>query len=105
MIDLSISAGVRHFVPSEWNSDISQDALAQMRYFRDKFVTRDHLRAKAKEYPDFKYTIFITGIFTEWAVGLFYGVDTVNHQVKTYGHPQALIGVTSIPEQVSIPPF
>ena len=98
LIDLATSAGVRHFVPSEWNSDISQDELAHMRYFRDKFVTRDHLRAKAKELPDFRYTIFITGIFTEWAVGPFYGVDTENHTVKTYGRPDANIGVTSIPE-------
>ena len=98
MIDLAISAGVSHFVPSEWNSDISQDELSGMRYFRDKFVTRDHLRLRAKEVAGFRYTIFITGIFTEWAVAEFHGVDTEKHTVRTYGRPDALVGVTSIPE-------
>jgi hypothetical protein len=39
-----------------------------MRYFRDKQVTRSHLAATAKAHPEFKYTLFITGIFTEWSV-------------------------------------
>jgi hypothetical protein len=103
MIEAAIAAGVTHFYPSEWNSDISQKGIYSMRYFRDKQVTRSHLAAKAKEFPDFKYTLFVTGIFTEWSALEFYGFDHENLKVETYGRPDASVGVTSIPEFVPKP--
>lgn len=56
-----------------------------LRYFRDKHVTRNHLAAKAKEVPGFHYTIMTTGPFTEWAVSSFFGVDHNNRTVTAYG--------------------
>jgi hypothetical protein len=102
MIEAAITAGVTHFYPSEWNSDISQKEIYAMRYFRDKQVTRSHLAAKAKEFPGFKYTIFITAIFTEWSVLEFYGFDHEKQKVEAYGWPDANVGVTSIPEYLSL---
>ena len=72
-----------------------------MRYVRDKQVTRSHLAATAKAHPEFKYTLIITGIFTEWSVLEFYGFDHEKNRVEVYGEPDARVGVTSIPEYVS----
>jgi hypothetical protein len=66
-----------------------------MRYFRDKQIVRAHLAARAKESPGFKYTLFVTGIFTEWSALEFY--------TTIYGKPDARVGVTSIPEYVALP--
>ncbi|KAM0249164.1 hypothetical protein ACHAQJ_009171 [Trichoderma viride] len=98
MIESAIAGGVRHFYPSEFGTDISQDGLRTLRYFRDKHVTRDHLAAKAKEHPDFYYTLVLIGIFTEWAADPFYGVDVEAHTAITYGRPDGILGVTSIPD-------
>lgn len=103
MIEAAVQAGVTHFYPSEWNSDISQKEIYSMRYFRDKQVTRSHLAATAKRHPAFKYTLFITGIFTEWSVLEFYGFDHEKLKVSVYGEPNAIVGVTSIPEYVVLP--
>jgi hypothetical protein len=65
IIEAAISARVTHFYPSEWNSDISARAIYSMRYCRDKQATRSQLAAVAKMHPDFRYTLFVTGIFTE----------------------------------------
>ncbi|KAJ6572633.1 hypothetical protein B0H10DRAFT_1964349 [Mycena sp. CBHHK59/15] len=70
IIEAAIAGGVRHFYPSEFGGDISVGDFWQNRYFRDKVVTRDHLVAKAKEYPDFRYTLVLTGPFTEYAVSM-----------------------------------
>ncbi|KAF7363001.1 NAD(P)-binding protein [Mycena venus] len=70
--------------------------LWQFRYFRDKVATRDHLAAKAKEVPDFRYTLMLTGAFTDWAAGEFSGVDVKNHTVEAYGYPDAQIAVTAL---------
>ncbi|KAF8215092.1 hypothetical protein K438DRAFT_2123779 [Mycena galopus ATCC 62051] len=96
MIEAAVAGGVRHFYPSEFGTDFSQASLWQFRYFRDKVVTRDHLAAKAKEVPDFHYTLMLTGTFTDWAAGEFSGVDVKNHRVEAYGYPDAQIAVTAL---------
>ena len=103
MIDAAIRAGVTHVYASEWNSDISQKEIYNMRYFRDKQMVRAHLVVRAKESPGFKYTLFVTGIFTEWSALEFYGFDHENFTATIYGKPDGRVGVTSIPEYVALP--
>ena len=98
MIDAAIAGGVTHFYPSEYGSDVAQEALKEFRYFRDKRVVRDHLVAAAKANPNFRYTLMLTGPFTEWTIDKLYGVYQDEKKVVTYGRPDAPIDVTSIPE-------
>jgi hypothetical protein len=100
MIEAAVAGGVRHFYPSEFGTDITQDGVWQFRYFRDKVVTRDHLAAKAKELPDFRYTLMLVGSFSEWAASAFSGVDMEKHTVSSYGYPDAEISVTALNECV-----
>lgn len=51
-----------------------------------------------KTNPKFKYTIFITGIFTEWT--LMFGWDHDKRTTVVDGNPQKRIGSTSISEYV-----
>ncbi|KAJ7023155.1 hypothetical protein C8F04DRAFT_1135179 [Mycena alexandri] len=96
MIEAAISGGVRHFYPSEFGGDIAVGNFWQNRYFRDKVVTRDHLAAKAKEYPDFRYTLVLTGPFTEYVVSSFNGIDFEKHTVQPYGKPGAELSITAM---------
>ncbi|KAJ7705013.1 hypothetical protein B0H17DRAFT_1039030 [Mycena rosella] len=98
MIEAAIAGGVRHFYPSEYGGDISVGEFWKNRYFRDKVVTRDHLAAKAKEHPDFRYTLLMTGPFTEYAVSSFNGIDFEKHTVEPYGEPGAKLSVTAMPD-------
>ena len=98
MIEAAVTAGVRHFYASEWNSDISQKEIYDMRYFRDKQAVRGYLRRKAAEVPGFQYTLMVTAIFTEWSVDAFYGFDHDARSATLYGDPEKRVGVTSIPD-------
>ncbi|KAH8900850.1 NAD(P)-binding protein [Thozetella sp. PMI_491] len=98
MIDAAIAGGVKHFYPSEYGSDVGQEALKDLRYFRDKRVVRDHLVAAARAHPNFRYTLMLTGPFTEWTIDKLYGVYQDEKRVETYGRPDAPIDVTSIPD-------
>ncbi|KIW31733.1 uncharacterized protein PV07_03331 [Cladophialophora immunda] len=98
MVEVAVSAGVKHWYASEWNSDISQRQIQDLRYFRDKQAVRAYLRAKAAQEPNFQYTLMVTGIFTEWALDEFYGFDHQKLTAKLYGEPGRRIGVTSIPD-------
>ncbi len=96
IVEAAVAAGVKHFYASEWNSDIAQPQIQNMRYFRDKQAVRAYLRAKAASAPGFQFTLMITGIFTEWALDDFYGFDHERLTAKLYGQPGARVGVTSI---------
>src|SRR4051794_30346209 len=98
IIEAAVAAGVRHFYASEWNSDIAQREIYDMRYFRDKHAVRAYLRGKAAATPGFQYTLMVTGIFTEWATDGFYGFDHEQNTAKLYGLPDKRVGVTSIPD-------
>ncbi|KAJ7692091.1 hypothetical protein B0H17DRAFT_1179385 [Mycena rosella] len=98
MIEAAIAGGVRHFYPSEYGGDISVGEFWKNRYFRNKVVTRDHLAAKAKKHPDFRYTLLMTGPFTEYAVSSFNGINFEKHTVEPYGEPGAELSVTATPE-------
>ncbi|KAJ7153815.1 hypothetical protein C8R46DRAFT_912434 [Mycena filopes] len=100
MIDAALAGGVRHFYPSEFGTDIAQDGIWDFRYFRDKVVTRDHLRATAKAHPDFRYTLMLVGAFSEWCCSEFSGVDVEKHTVRSYGYPEAETSVTALDDIV-----
>jgi hypothetical protein len=103
MINAAIRAGVTHVYASEWTSDPSQKEIYNMRYFRDKQMVRARPAARAKESPGFKYTLFTTGIPTEWSAPEFHGLDHENFTATIYGKPDARVGITRIPKYVALP--
>ncbi|KAJ7057957.1 hypothetical protein C8F01DRAFT_302598 [Mycena amicta] len=96
MIEAAVAGGVRHFYPSEFGSDIGHKDHWKLRYFRDKVVTRDHLAATAKKVHDFRYTLMLTGQFSEWSAGEFSGFDLQKHTVTAYGYLDAEVSVTAL---------
>jgi uncharacterized protein YbjT (DUF2867 family) len=95
IIEAAIAGGITHFYPSEYGADLSNPQAANIRYFRDKYATREHLADKAKEVPGFKYTLLLVGSFTEFAASSFFGVDTEKHTVEAYGKPDAIVSNTA----------
>lgn len=93
MIDQAIAAGVTQFYPSEYGSDLAQKQFFAHRYFRSKLDTRAHLARRARENPNFKYTLFMNGFFTEYAA---YFVDAEKKAVTAYGSPDAPTSLTSV---------
>ncbi|KAK7032669.1 NAD(P)-binding protein [Favolaschia claudopus] len=100
MIDAAIAGGVRHFYPTEFGSDLSYGTNGKIRYFRDKIITREHLRDRAKEFPGFSYTLVLTGAFTDWTASDFNQIDLKKHTARPYGVPEALVTVTALADVV-----
>jgi len=97
MIDSAIAAGARHFIPSEFGADIGQTPFLTERYFRDKHLTRNHLRGKAKEVPGFKYTLVIIGAFAEtFALSPVFGVDAKEKTLNFYGDAETEYSFSSM---------
>jgi hypothetical protein len=101
MIDAAIAAGARHFIPSEFGMDIGQTPFLTERYFKDKHITRDHLRTKAKEVPGFHYTLVLIGAFVETLVfSPYFGLDSEKKTFTYYGDAENEVSFSSMPEYV-----
>ena len=99
MIDAAVAAGALHFIPSEFGQDISLTPFLTERYFRDKHLTRSHLRAKAKETPGFTYTYVLIGAFAETlALSPVFGVDAKEKTLTFYGQPETVYSFSSMAE-------
>jgi hypothetical protein len=79
MINVALEAGVAHFYSSEFGGDIERQPFINERYFRDKLLTRAHLRAKAKEVSSFKYTYTVCGVCAE-VFAVYPGFDWIGRR-------------------------
>jgi len=94
----AIQAGVTHIYPSEYNSDLSQPELRNMRYFRDKYAVRGFVE---KGYEGVRFSYLETALFTEWLADEFHGIDAKKHTARAYGRGESEVTVTSIPESAA----
>jgi hypothetical protein len=85
IIDAAITAGVRHFYPSEYGADITVGANKTQRYYRYKVITREHLEKRARDTPDLGWTLHVLGRLTEWAPLSHFGFDNANARATIYG--------------------
>jgi hypothetical protein len=100
IIDAAISAGITHFYPSEFGSDISQAVYRSNRFFRDKHITREHLVKTAEAHGGFGYTLIIYGGFAEYAAHLVFGVDTEKGTFEFFGPKEKREPFTGVRESV-----
>ena len=69
MIDASVKAGVKRFIPSEFGSDTKNaNATSLIPVFGVKVRTKDHL--KAQESKGLSWTAIATGPIFDWVSGL-----------------------------------
>jgi hypothetical protein len=98
IIDAAMTAGVTEFYPSEFGSDIGQGDYLTNRYWRDKHITRQHLRDVASTNPGFNYTFLVTGGFMEYAMHPLFGIDIEKHTFTFYGAPEKQEALTAVDE-------
>lgn len=80
LIDASLAAGVKRFIPSEYGSDTSNPKNAALPVFAGKVSTEKYLKEKCTSESGLTYTFVITGPFLDWGlkVGFVLGTTTVD---------------------------
>ena len=68
LLNASLAAGVKRFVPSEFGSDTTNRHVMSYPFFRAKVEHQRLLRQAARIYRDFSYTVLITGPFLDWGL-------------------------------------
>lgn len=82
LIDASIKAGVKRFIPSEYGADASIQEIRDIPYLRSKGIVQDHITKSG-----LSYTFLYTGPFLEWALlkGFFLNPDNADAHVWNGG--------------------
>jgi len=70
LIEASVAAGVKRFIPSEFGSDTKNERVRSFPFFADKLKHQELLERAAAECPDFTYSIIITGPFLDWGLSV-----------------------------------
>lgn len=97
IIDASISAGVKRFLPSEFGSDMEVEANKKVLFNVPKHEIKDYLEEKSQAHPSFSYTSVSTGPFFDWclAFGLF--GDFKNHDMTIWDGGETKVSTTTLP--------
>ncbi|PNP39716.1 hypothetical protein TGAMA5MH_08387 [Trichoderma gamsii] len=82
LIDASIKAGVKRFIPSEYGADASIQEIRDIPYLRSKGIVQDYITKSG-----LSYTFLYTGPFLEWALlkGFFLNPDNADAHVWNGG--------------------
>ncbi|RMD44675.1 hypothetical protein DV735_g258, partial [Chaetothyriales sp. CBS 134920] len=100
LIDASIAAGVRRFLPSEFGSNTLNAQSEQLPVFQYKVETRAYLAAKAAEAAEnaglFSYTLVINGPFFDWGLKHGFFLNPAAHTATVYNGGDVAFSTTTL---------
>ena len=85
LIQASVNAGVKRFIPSEFGADPDDEHVETFPNFGFKVAAQKQLKAAAEKKPDFTYTLISTGPFLDWCISTFpLLIDVKGRKIDTY---------------------
>jgi uncharacterized protein YbjT (DUF2867 family) len=90
LVDASIKAGVRRFIPSEYGVDVSLPTVRNTPYLRAKGLIQDILIAS-----NMTYSFLYTGPFFEWGLDFFF-VDLKTATAKVLNGGDISVGISTL---------
>lgn len=84
LIDASVAAGVKRFIPSEFGSNTVDPKVVELPASGYKVATQKYLEKAAAKNPGFSYTIFLTGPFLDWGLGVGFLLNPAQHSATVY---------------------
>ncbi|KAF2870222.1 oxidoreductase CipA-like protein [Massariosphaeria phaeospora] len=100
LIDASVAAGVKRFIPAEFGMD-SQNALAmQLPVCVPKVATQKYLLEKSNTNPGFTYTGIANGMFLDWGLQVGMIADVAKHTATLYNGGDVPFSATTLADVV-----
>ena len=96
MVDASIAAGVKRFIPSEFGSDLANPKTRTFPIFGYKVSTIEYVEEKARANPGFTYTHIRNGAFLDWGIEHNFLVDLKSGSPRIYDSGDQLFSSTSL---------
>ena len=96
LVDASIAAGVKRFIPSEFGSDLANPKTRAFPIFGYKVSIIKCIEEKARTNPGFTYTNIRNGAFLDWGIEQNFLVDLKSGKPRIYDSGNQLFSSTSL---------
>lgn len=96
LIDASVAAGVRRFIPAEFGMDSANDLCAQLPVCAPKVETQKYLQQWSKSNPDFTYTAIANGLFLDWGLKMNLILNMAEHKAILYNSGNVPFSTTNL---------
>ncbi|RYP75072.1 hypothetical protein DL770_007483 [Monosporascus sp. CRB-9-2] len=84
LIDATVAAGVKRFIPAEFGMDSQNPLSAQLPVCAPKAATRRYLLEKSNSNPGFTYTSIANGLFLDWCLKAGIILNLAQHTATLY---------------------
>ncbi|WYZ37211.1 hypothetical protein EsH8_II_000717 [Colletotrichum jinshuiense] len=96
LIDASVAAGVRRFIPAEFGMDSGNDLCAQLPVCAPKVAVQKYLMQKFESHPGFTFTAIANGLFLDWGLKMGLILDMKQHTATLYNGGNVPFSVTNL---------
>ncbi|QKX57765.1 uncharacterized protein TRUGW13939_04885 [Talaromyces rugulosus] len=96
LIDASVAAGVRRFIPAEFGMDSANELCAQLPVCAPKVDTQKYLQEMSKSNPNFTYTAIANGLFLDWGLKNNFILNMAEHSAILYNGGNVPFSTTNL---------
>lgn len=96
LIDASVNAGVKRFIPAEFGVDSLNPQSVQLPVCAPKAATQKYLLEKSTSNPGFTFTSIANGLFLDWCLEQGIILDLANHTATLYSGGDVPFSATTL---------
>lgn len=94
LIDASVAAGVRRYIPAEFGMDSTNALCVQLPVCAPKAATQKYLLEKSSANPGFTWTSIANGLFLDWCLEQGIILNVAQHTATLYNGGDVLFSAT-----------
>lgn len=96
LIDASVAAGVRRFIPAEFGMDSQNPSAMRLPVCRPKVEAQKHLREMNEEHEGFSWSAIANGMFLDWGMSMGIIVNPAEHTATLYNGGDVPFSATTL---------
>jgi len=96
LIDASVAAGLKRYLPSDFGSDLHNPLNQKLPVFKGKVDTHHYLEKLAAENSHFSYTYTYNNAFLDWGLKVGFTVNPKEHSATLWDGGDVSISMTTL---------
>jgi nucleoside-diphosphate-sugar epimerase len=96
LIDASVAAGVRRFIPAEFGMDSQNPLAMRLPVCRPKVETQKYLQEMSAENKGFSWSAIANGMFLDWGMSMGIIVNLAKHTATLYNGGDVPFSATTL---------
>jgi nucleoside-diphosphate-sugar epimerase len=96
LIDASVAAGVKRFIPAEFGMDSQNPLAMRLPVCRPKVETQKYLQEMSEKHEGFSWSAIANGMFLDWGMSMGIIVNPAKHTATLYNGGDVRFSATTL---------